>query len=189
MKTAIATLAVLLCATAVMAQTGPMNRAQRFPQANFEQLKSFLGLTDQQAEQIKNLRKTQFEAIQPMLQALRQTRQDLRAELNKNTIDSTRVSQLRDQIKSQLAALQTKRSELQTQVRNVLTQLQQSQLAQLEEALKVQAAAREAAALGLITPPQGMQGMRGMLGRQPMMGPMMGGAGPMMRGMGRPQKP
>jgi hypothetical protein len=146
-------------------------------------------LTDQQVDQIKNLRKAQLETVQPLLQTLRQTRQNLRAELKKDPIDSGRVSQLREQVESQLAALQTKRTELQTQIRNVLTSQQLSQLAQLENALKVQAAAREAVALGLITPPAGFRGMRGMLRRPLMTGPILGGAGRMMRGMGRPQRP
>jgi Spy/CpxP family protein refolding chaperone len=189
MKTAMATLAVLLCATALVAQTGPTYRVRRPRPADFEQLRTFLGLTDQQVDQIKNLRKAQLETVQPLLQTLRQTRQNLRAELKKDPIDSGRVSQLREQVESQLAALQTKRTELQTQIRNVLTSQQLSQLAQLENALKVQAAAREAVALGLITPPAGFRGMRGMLRRPLMTGPILGGAGRMMRGMGRPQRP
>jgi Spy/CpxP family protein refolding chaperone len=170
MRIATVTLAVLLCAATGAAQTVPAAPATGAPRGNLDQLKTFLSLTDPQIQQIKNLEMTQRAVLRPMFKDLATIGRDLRAALKKEPVDPARVTQLRAELQSKRTDIQTQRAVLRTQIQGVLTTQQQAQLQQLQDALNLQAAARQAAMLDLIQARNGLFGMRGRLGARFMAG-------------------
>ena len=163
MKVLTVTLVVLLCAATVVAQTAPAVPAQPAAKATFEQLKSYLNLTDSQVEQIKSLETTQRTTLGPIYKEMATIGRNLRTELKKEPVDPARITQLRAELQSKRSDIQNQRAQLRTQIQGVLTTQQQAQLQQLEEALKLQVPARQAAMMDLIPAPNGLPGMRGRL--------------------------
>ncbi|MBM3792238.1 MAG: periplasmic heavy metal sensor [Acidobacteria bacterium] len=154
MKTVLATMALLVLSGTVMGQAGPGDRAGRPRGGGFGELKEQLSLTDTQIESLKALLKAQREALKPQVLELAQLGRQLREELQKDPVDAARVSRLRAEIQAGKNALQAVRSQDRQQLRSVLSPDQVAMLAKFEEALGLQQAARQAAALGLIEAPR-----------------------------------
>lgn len=161
MRIASVTLVVLLFAATALAQTAPAVPAQPATGMRFEQLKSYLDLTPSQVEQLKSLETTQRTTIMPIFKEMRTIDTNLRAELNKQPVDPARITQLRAESQTKRTDIQSQRAQLRTQILGVLNTQQQAKLQQLEEALKLQVPARQAAMLDLIPAPNGVLGMQG----------------------------
>lgn len=158
MKTLTVSCVVLLMVSMAMAQTAPFERNQRFPGWSLDQLKDYLGLTDQQIDNMKSIQKSQMEAMKPISQEIGRLCNDLRAESKKSRIDSARIDKLRAEIARLSNDLQAMRTFLQQELLKMLVTQQKAALAKLEEVLKLQAAALQAASLGLIEGPGGFTG-------------------------------
>ncbi|MFH1574384.1 MAG: periplasmic heavy metal sensor [Acidobacteriota bacterium] len=154
MKTVLATMAILVLSGTAMGQAGPGDRAGRPRGGGFGELKEQLSLTDTQIESLKALLKAQREALKPQALELAQLGRQLREELQKDPVDAARVSRLRADIQARKNALEAVRSQNREQLRSVLSPDQVAVLAKFEEALGLQQAARQAAALGLIEAPR-----------------------------------
>jgi Spy/CpxP family protein refolding chaperone len=136
--------------------------------AGFDALKDYLGLTQEQLEQLNTVRSSTWDELQPLRREAAEKARALREAMKKDPIDSNLVTSLRADIKALRDKMEAGRDEVGTAARKVLTQEQLAKLDRLQEALKLQAAARQAIALRLIEPPEGV-------------GPMGGGPGMMMR--------
>ncbi len=156
MKLMIASLTVL--AVTLLAQ-GPGPRTMRGMGSmrgagNPAALTQYLGLTDAQAAQMKQVNQTFFEAVKPIREQARSTAQQLR-QLTQNNGDATAIGKLvqaqkdlRDQVKS----LADKRN---ADTQAILTADQKDKLTALQQALTLAPAARQALRMGLIQPPAG----------------------------------
>ncbi len=142
--------AMILFAVGALAQSEPGNRALRDRAPAFDELKDALQLHEQQLEYLKSVIASQREALQPLIREQAQRARDLRHEMKKEPVDPSRVSQLRGEIKAGRDQVNARRSEFIAAIRAKLTPTQLDKLADLEKALSLEAAARQARALGLI---------------------------------------
>ncbi len=151
-------LALLLAGTA-FAQQGPPAGARGAGRPAFQALKNYLSLTDAQVTNLTAVETALREALKPLHQDLLAKRQALFAENQKTTPDPNVVAQLKQDIANLLTQIQDQRSNYQKQALAYLNPDQLDLLAKLNDVLKLMPVARAAAALDLITPPDGM-GMR-----------------------------
>jgi len=180
-------ISMVLCSGLLLAQ-GPMGRrgglgprgvvaerqAAGQAMAGAGALKDYLGLTDAQMEQMRTLRREQAEQVRPEAQAVQAKAQELRKEMQSSTPDAAKVGQLTVELKQLREKAIAERSGFSDKARAVLTPDQKAKLQALEEAAKLAPAARQAAAMGLITPPRAGTMEEG----APPQGPMMRGRGP-----------
>lgn len=123
--------------------------------ANADALKSALGLTDTQVQQLRDLRKQQAEAAKPTMDDIRAKRQALAEAMKSATPDSALVGQLMVDIRKLGDSLKGARDEREAKALAILTPDQKTKLAVLQEAQKLMPAVAQATALGLLEPPQG----------------------------------
>jgi Spy/CpxP family protein refolding chaperone len=121
---------------------------------NAEALKEYLKLTPQQVTDLQAVRSSMREAVRPLVQGLEPKVKALRQELRKDPVDSEAVSRLRKELDEARSAIRAKRDEFGAKARAVLTPDQVSSLQALDQALKLQRAAHQAAQLGLIERPE-----------------------------------
>jgi Spy/CpxP family protein refolding chaperone len=168
-------LAILLAATA-FAQQGPRARTPGSG-PNLQALKTYLNLTDAQVTALTAVQTSLRNALKPLAQDLAAKTKALRDENNKTTPDPNVVAQLKADIASLRGQIQAQRTSFQAQAQTLLTADQLAALTQLEQALKLLVVAREAAALDLISLPDGFGGGPGGFGAGLLRGP--GGPGMM----------
>ncbi len=133
--------------------------------ANADALKQYLGLTDAQVQQLKDLRKQQAESQWPTMQQIRDKREQLREAVRAASPDSALIGQLTVDIKNLTETLRTNRTGLEAKAQALLTPDQKTKIAALAEAQKLMSAARQATALGLLAPAAGMEEGSGMMAR------------------------
>ncbi len=100
-------LAALLCAT-MLTEVPPLEAEEGRGGPRGEQLKNFLELTDEQIDQLTDLRRSSRESLMPTLQEMRQKRGELRDAMEQEAPDSALLGELsvalkalREQIKAQ----------------------------------------------------------------------------------------
>ncbi len=163
MKFARLTIAVLLLASPLFAwqvrQMGPAGGvgAGEGGIGRFDALKEYLKLTPQQITELREVQSSMRDAVRPLVQDLVPQVKALRTALRQDPVDSAAVTRLRQEIESARTTIRAKRDEFGAKARGVLTPDQVSSLGALEQALKLQAEARQAAQVGLIESPQGAQ--------------------------------
>jgi len=135
-------------------QPGRQAMAQAVPR-NPDALKETLGLSDTQVQQLRDLRKQQFEAARPSLEQAREKRQALAEAMRSENPDPAKVGQLMVEMKQLRQSMGGRRGELQSKAQAILTPEQQTKLQSLREAQRMMPAMRQAMALGLIAPPEG----------------------------------
>jgi Spy/CpxP family protein refolding chaperone len=118
-----------------------------------EALKSYLGLTDAQVEQMRTLRKQRAEEMQAQSAKVRAKALELRQLVQSASPDAAKVGALTLELKQLRETTAASRSGLSDQVKAILTADQKAKLAALEEAVKLGPAARQAVALGLVDAP------------------------------------
>lgn len=128
-------------------------------------LKEALGLTDQQMQQLLDLRKQAAEDNRAVVEQIRAKRQELATLMQAANPDAAKAGQLLVDIKKLEDQRRAKLEEFRTKALALLTAEQKQKLADLEKALTLGPAARQAVGLGLIVPPQGAPGMFGAPGR------------------------
>jgi Spy/CpxP family protein refolding chaperone len=156
---------------------GPQRQRAAGRQGAFQALQDYLKLTPQQVDDLKAVQTSMREALRPLFEQLAPKAKALRAELRKDPVDATVVSNLRKEIEDLQNSIKAKREEYAANSRNVLDPDQQKALANLEQALSLQRAAHQAAGLNLIDAPEGAAGFGNEIGgfRPGMMGRRSGG--------------
>lgn len=115
-------------------------------------LKAVLNLSDSQIQSLVQLQQQKPQALQPLVQQLEQDQQKLQQLLGTNP-DPAAVGKLVIEINGISRQIQQVLSNFQQQALNVLRPEQSSQVQSLGEVLKLQLAAQQAVALGLLSPP------------------------------------
>lgn len=153
-------ISMALCSGLLLAQ-GPMGggmgprSGMRGPgAAGTAALKTYLGLTDAQVEQIQTLRKQRAEALQPEAAALRAKALELRQLMQTASPDAAKVGDLTVELKQLREQAAAERSSANDQIKAVLTADQQAKLKDLEAAAKLGPAVQQAIGAGLIEAPQ-----------------------------------
>jgi len=134
-------------------------------------LKDYLGLTDQQVQQITDMRRKAAEENRTLAEQARTIRQQIADLMKSANPDPARIGQLHLDLRKLHEQRLARLEQVRTQALTVLNAEQKQKLADLEKALSLGPAARQAAALGLIAPPQrgagagagrpfGLRGMR-----------------------------
>jgi flagellar basal body-associated protein FliL len=173
-------LSVILVAAPILAQPGP-RRAQGAG-AEVDALKTYLNLTDQQVQSLRDLQRSFMESNRTTLQQIAEKQRAVREEMQRPQPSAGVVGQLMVDSHSLRQQISTRRTELRTQARNLLNEEQKQKLAGLEQAQSLLAAIGQAARLNLIEGPAGFR-ERG-IGAGHRGGPgagLMGGPGRMMR--------
>jgi Spy/CpxP family protein refolding chaperone len=131
-----------------------------------------LDLTDAQIQQLRELRKSQMEALKPTLDQMRTKNDALRKEMETDNPNPATVGQLTVEIKTLRKTISDGQADRVAKAQQILTPEQQDKLKALNPATGTNRAFGEAAMLGLVAPPNGpgmMRGGPGMMGRGPMM--------------------
>ncbi len=139
-------LLILAAPTILMAQA---------PAPNVTDLKTFLGLTDAQVTQLRDLRQQEREALRTVAQQIAEKRRALGEALQAGSTDATALGQLLVDIQNLRKQIQTTNENFRSQALALLTADQKAKLAQLEAAAKLAPAIRQATALNLLAPPAG----------------------------------
>jgi Spy/CpxP family protein refolding chaperone len=148
------------------------------PAGGQQALQAFLGLTDQQMTQLRQMRQQQMQAERPAMQQINSKQRELNQLLATPGADPAAVGKLMIEIANLRKSAPQPGRTLQNQALAVLTPEQKTKLTQLQEAQKLIPAINQATMLGLIEPlerPAGMgplgfgpEGRRGrMQGRGP----------------------
>ncbi|QOY85356.1 Spy/CpxP family protein refolding chaperone [Paludibaculum fermentans] len=140
---------------------GPRQQ-QMQPAGNADALKQYLGLTDAQVQQLKDLRKQQAESQRPVMEQIRDKRQQLRDAVRAANPDAALIGQLTVDIKKLTESMLANRTDLQAKAQALLTPDQKTKMAALEQAQKLMPAAGQATSLGLLAPLAGTAGQAGM---------------------------
>lgn len=117
-------------------------------------LKEALGLSDAQVQQLIDLRKKAAEDNQAVAGQIRAKRQEIANLMKSANPDPAKIGQLHLDIQKLHQQRLARLEQLRTQTQTVLTAQQRTKLADLEKALSLAQAARQAAGLGLIAPPE-----------------------------------
>ncbi|MBZ5583187.1 MAG: hypothetical protein LAQ30_13480 [Acidobacteriia bacterium] len=169
MKAAVLALTVL--AVAGWAQSGNP------PAPPITDLQTYLSLTDAQVQSLQNIQTQLRTSTASLRQQISQKEQGLRTALAAGSSSAATLGQFLLDIQGLQKQITQAQAGVQTQAAAVLTDAQKTKLQALSAAAQLQPQIREAEMVGLITPPQN-SGVPGM-------GPMMGGRGAGVQGMGR----
>ncbi len=151
-------LVTLFLAGSAMAQGWRARGIQEAPVPPTDALKEYLKLSDQQLADLKAVQKSMREALKPIVDQLAVKGKALREELKKTPVDTAAVTKLRSDIQALHDQAKPIRANYSKQAVGILAHDQQAALANLEQALSLQAAARQAVGLNLIEPPEGAPG-------------------------------
>jgi Spy/CpxP family protein refolding chaperone len=160
-------LPLFLFAAVLAAQPGPRMGGRMFAGGRgADALKTALNLTDDQATKLRELRKAEFDALQPVLEKMRSNREALKAEVDKGT-DAAAIGNLVLAGKTFRQQIRETNESYHKQALAVLNPTQQEALKKIQEAAGLLPAVGQARALNLLERPAddeqagGMMGMRG----------------------------
>ncbi len=153
MKITSISLAVVVCVGTLFAQRGPFDRGPRAELFQADQLKDYLGLSDQQLQDLKGVQSSFRDAAQPLMQQIAEKMRAVRQALKQDP--NADVSQLRTDIAGLQTGVQNLRAQYRVQAQNYLTGEQTAKLAALQKALELMPAAHQAVGLNLLEPPEG----------------------------------
>jgi len=144
---------ILMAAVAVStlaAQPGPRPRGPREGGPKLDEIKSYLGLSEEQVQQFQAQRQSFHESIRTVMDDTRSKRQQLREEMERESPSPGIVGDLTVQIQQARKQIGEKQKEFSVQARNTLTEEQQAKLAALEAARLLLPAIRQAQGLQLL---------------------------------------
>lgn len=157
----------------------------------FSDIQVYLGLTNDQVTQLQQLRRSQVQSVQPIMQQLQAKQQSLRQLLSTPGASAAAVGQIVLDMQALRQQLSQGRQTVNQQALNVLNADQKTKLQTLANAQKLLPDIMQATALGLLAPADAGMGFgfgRGFGPAGPGMGGMRGGGG--MGGMmRRPMNP
>lgn len=155
MRKATVVLAFVLSIGTALAQQGPPPGGPGWGGAHLDALKTFLQLSDSQVQSITALQTSFRSTVKPIRDQIMTKEQELKQEMAKPAPDSAVVAQLMVDIKNLRNQIKSARAGQQPQLLAILNDAQKSSLASLQQALSLQQAAHQAAAVGFIDAPQG----------------------------------
>ena len=146
-RTVIALVAIMLCASAAMAQRGP-RRGRRGLQT--EQLEQHLGLTADQVVALKEARNQHGQQVRELQREIFRIRREMNTELQGDNPNTAVIAQFLVDIEGLNKQVKDLRDEFRQQTLATLGDEQKAALAALEQAKALQAAIRQAAMFGLL---------------------------------------
>ncbi len=156
MKTWIAvTIACVVTAGAALAQDGFGDRPRRSPDA----LIAALNLTPEQVTALRDLRRSQFQAVRPIGGEIREMGKQLREEMSKESPNPAVAGQFLVDMKAKRDEIKALRQQFVDQARGLLDENQQAALNELQSGREMGQAIRQATGMGLLDPPE--KGFRG----------------------------
>jgi len=165
----------ILAASVVLAQ-GPgagmrarqMGAGRQAGAGRVAAVREALNLTDAQVQQLRELRKSQMEALKPTFDQMRTKSEALKKEMANDNPNSATVGQLTVELKALRKTIADGQPERVAKAQQILTPEQQDKLKALKASTTPGRALGEAAMLGLVETPNGpgmSQGGPGMMGR------------------------
>lgn len=125
LRIAAAGLAALLCAGVSMAETpegkGWKKDGMSHGEGRFDKMKSELGLSDEQAQKLKAHKEAQMAQGKALWDEMKTKREALRAELEKEKVDESRVKALNGELKALQNKMADQRIAAVLEVRKILT--------------------------------------------------------------------
>ncbi|MBI4464004.1 MAG: periplasmic heavy metal sensor [Acidobacteria bacterium] len=168
LKVVLAPIVALIFAGLVQAQTPPKPPAPR------EAVKKILDLTDQQVQQLIDLRQSNGEKVRGLMTQMRDLEKQRHDLLQSSNPDPAKVGELVLQLRSLQEQVQAAGKSHHEAALAILTETQKQKVAQIQEALKLAPQAGPLGAFGLIEGPGPGPGRPGMR----MMQEFFGGPGP-----------
>ena len=143
--------ALLLSTPLLVAQVGDVQfQAVHVGMGGHENLKDYLSLSDDQIRQLQDLRREQFERMQPAMQAMAETQRTLDEALEAASPDPTVIGQLTLELRKHREAMPGSRDAMREMALGVLDSGQRVKLDALEEAISLQPTAQQAMSLNLL---------------------------------------
>ena len=162
-------LLLILSTSLLLAQTPPASVPQPGAQAApaRAELKSFLGLTDQQLTQLVQLRRDEQAALRPIREQMAVKAKALRDALAADAPDAAVVGQLTLDVRTLRQQVRQSNEDYHSRGIGLLDDAQKTKLQTLERLMRLQPAVNAATALNLLLPPQPAlgAGQRGGAGR------------------------
>ena len=149
---------IALAASVVFAQAPGGPHQHGMCAAKMTQVQTYLNLTDAQVSSLQQLRQSEMAALKPIFQQIGPMRQSLQAQKESSGADATAVGKLVLGIQALEQQAAPIRASFQQQALGVLTPAQKTQLAALQSAAALMPTVHQAAALNLLTPPEGSEG-------------------------------
>ncbi len=144
-RTVIVLVAIMLCASAAIAQRGPGRRGLRT-----EQLEQHLGLTEDQILALKEARSLHGQQVRVLQREIFQKRREINTELQGDNPNTAVIAQFLVDIEGLNKQVKNLREEFRQLALATLGDEQKEALAALEQAKALQAAIRQAAMFGLL---------------------------------------
>ena len=152
-------LPTLAAAAALYAQgPGPGARNRGDFQPRTGEIKSYLNLTDEQLQALKQLQQERRQAIQPLVREMSQKHQALRDLMQKGGADPAAVGRAVLDLQDLRKRIGDTGDQFSTRAQNVLNADQRAKLKTLDDAAKLRPAIMEAAMLQLLERPAGGPG-------------------------------
>lgn len=152
------TIACVMTAGTALAQDGFGDRPRRSPDA----LIAALNLTGEQLTALKDLRRSQFQAIRPIRGEIREMGRQLHEEMSKQSPSPTVAGQFLVDMKAKRDDVKALGQQFQDQARGLLDENQNAALSELESGREMGQAIRQATGMGLLAPPEkGLHGPGG----------------------------
>jgi Spy/CpxP family protein refolding chaperone len=154
----------ILAATVLLAQTPQQPAAGQGAQAGRgkEALKTALGLSDQQIEQLTALRKEERQALQPARQEMQQAQKALRDAMAAGTSDPAAIGKLTMQLRDLRQQVQQTNQTYRDRALGLLDEAQKTKVQNLQQAMqrlqRMRPAIAAATQLNLLEPPRAAAG-------------------------------
>lgn len=143
--------ALLLSAPLLVAQTGDVRfEAVHVGMGGHESLKDYLSLSDDQIQQLRDLRREQFHQMQPSMQAMAETQRALDEALEAASPDPVVIGQLTLELRKHREAMPDARNAMRTMALGILDSNQRAKIDAIEEAMRLQPTAQQAMSLNLL---------------------------------------
>lgn len=153
-------LLLILSTTVLLAQAPPPRVLRPGAQAApaRAELKSFLGLTDQQFDELVQLRRGEQEALRPIREQMAVKAKALREALAAGSPDAALVGQLTLDVRTLRQQVRQTNEEYHNRALGLLDDAQKAKLQTLQRLMRLQPAVNAATALNLLLPPQPRMG-------------------------------
>jgi len=144
-------IALLISTPLLVAQVGDVQfQAVHVGMGSHENLKDYLSLSHNQIRQLQDLRREQFERMQPAMQAMAKTQRTLDEALEEAPPDLTVIGQLTLELRKHREAMPGSRDAMREMALGILDSGQRAKLDALEEANRLQPTAQQAMSLNLL---------------------------------------
>ena len=172
------TIALLISATGMFAQMqmpGGMPGAGmpggRGYQANYDDVKATLGLTDDQLAQLKQLQQDKMSATQAFYGKMSEKQKELNQLLEANSTDAAQIGKLMLELQQLRKQPAPGGSDIHEKAVGILTPDQKTKLEKLQDAIKMRGAADQATQLALLNAPPPSPKIAAAGGMQPVVKP------------------